>query len=421
MALRQNPLTIITRIKSGEVSSLESVLSAIGNDVQNNPYVRFSELPTVHFARWVIIPQDGPFPPTLVWEVNHDGAQADQLRDLAAKFLAALHLIYSKCEDYPADAQNSAEKMQAHLQAHTAETAAFYVGCPGQSVASIQNAIQVRQEIELFLDAEQIAGKLNGLSASAIYRRVSDSIAQNPRVRPVRSAVTLDQQKTRAIWNLVLFIVVAVPIVLILLPLLLVYVIWLRCVEVRDLTAPQPTPPAIDPRLFEKEDIFVQNPLTTMVYVKPGAFRLYTLKGVLWLINLLAKIYFTTGSLGGIPTIHFARWILMDDNKRLLFFSNYDGSWASYLGDFVDKANYGLTAVWSNTANFPPAQFLFFGGAQHITAFKQWSRQHNVFADVWYSAYPDETLVNVQNDVQIRDALGQNLNEEEARQFLQRL
>src|SRR5207302_4559041 len=134
-------------------------------------------------------------------------------------------------EDYPAVAQNSGEKMQAYLQAHTADTAAFYVGCPGQSVASIRNAIQVRQEIELFLDAEQTAGKLNGLSASAIHHRISDSIAQNPRVRPVRSPVTLDQQKTRAIWNLVLFLVIAVPVVLILLPLLLVYVIWLRWVE----------------------------------------------------------------------------------------------------------------------------------------------------------------------------------------------
>ena len=111
----------------------------------------------------------------------------------------------------------------------------------------------------------------------------------------------------------------------------------------------------------------------------------------------------------------------MDDDKRLLFFSNYDGSWASYLGDFVDKANYGLTAVWSNTDNFPPAQFLFFGGAQHITAFKEWSRQHNLYAAVWYSAYPDETLVDMQNDIQIRDTLDKQLTEDEARLFLQRL
>jgi hypothetical protein len=164
----------------------------------------------------------------------------------------------------------------------------------------------------------------------------------------------------------------------------------------------------------------VQNPMVTMVNVKPGALRVNTLKFVLWLINLLAKIFFTTGSLGGIPSIHFARWILMDDNRRLLFFSNYDGSWASYLGDFVDKANYGLTAVWSNTDNFPPATFLFFGGAKHVNAFKQWSLQHNVYSDVWYSAYPDETVVDLVNDLQIRDTLGKPLAEEEARQFLRR-
>src|SRR5262249_39805530 len=101
-------------------------------------------------------------------------------------------------------------------------------------------------------------------------------------------------------------------------------------------------------------------------------------------------------------------------------FSNYDGSWASYLGDFVDKANYGLTAVWSNTESFPPASFLFFGGAQHIEAFKQWSREHNVYAAIWYSAYPDETIVNLRNHVQIRDTLGKPLSDGEAKAFLQR-
>jgi hypothetical protein len=420
-ALRQNPLTVITRIKPGEAGPLGAVLDEIGNDIRNNRYIRFSEILSVHFARWVIIDSDPTFPPTLVLETNYDGQQEDHLRELTAKGLPALNLIYSKCEDYPATGANSAESMIAYLRAHSVGTAAFYIGCPGQSVASIRNAIAVREGIELFLDQEQSAGKLKGLSSLAVCRRISGYITQNAPVNPQSSPVSLDQQKSRAIRNLIFFILIALPIVLLLLPFLLVYTICLRWLEMAELRRPQPIPPPIDPRLFDKEDILVQNSLTTMVNVRPGALRLYSLKVVLWLINLLAKIFFTTGNLGGIPTIHFARWVLMDGDKRLLFFSNYDGSWASYLGDFVDKANYGLTAVWSNTDNFPPAQFLFFGGAQHITAFKEWSRQHNVYAAVWYSAYPDETLVDVKNDIQIRDTLDKILTEDEARRFLQRL
>jgi hypothetical protein len=158
-----------------------------------------------------------------------------------------------------------------------------------------------------------------------------------------------------------------------------------------------------------------------MVNVKPGPFRLGTLKVILWVVNLLAKAYFTTGNIGGIPTIHFARWLLLENDCRLLFFSNYDGSWASYLGDFVDKANFGLTAIWSNTDRFPPSQFLFWGGAQQIEPFKAWSREHNLYAAVWYSAYPDETLWNLQKDVRLRDTIGQHLNEAQAQQLLQLL
>ena len=171
----------------------------------------------------------------------------------------------------------------------------------------------------------------------------------------------------------------------------------LCCAKTKSTTrsTPGPKPLGVDERLFGKEDIWVQNHLTTLTNIKPGAFRLRTLKGVLWLINLLAKTVFITGSLGGIPTIHFARWLLIDNDRRLLFFSNYDGSWASYLGDFVDKANYGLTAVWSNTDNFPPTRFLFFGGAQHIEAFKAWSRYSNEYAAVWYSAYPTASVRNI--------------------------
>ena len=159
--------------------------------------------------------------------------------------------------------------------------------------------------------------------------------------------------------NAVLLGIIALPLLIVLLPLILLFFIVLRIQEFVDAQAPLPPPLPVDPRLFAHEDVYIMNHLTTMVNVKPGAFRLRTLKVILWVVNLLAKAYFTTGNIGGIPTIHFARWLLMENDRRLLFFSNYDGSWASYLGDFVDKANYGLTAIWSNTDRFPPSQFLF--------------------------------------------------------------
>ena len=40
---------------------------------------------------------------------------------------------------------------------------------------------------------------------------------------------------------------------------------------------------------------------------------------------------------------------------------------------------------------------------------------------IWYSAYPDETLWNLQKDVRLRDTIGQNLSEAQAHQLLQLL
>lgn len=84
-----------------------------------------------------------------------------------------------------------------------------------------------------------------------------------------------------------------------------------------------------------------------------------------------------------------------------MFFSNYDGSWESYLGDFIDKAAAGLTAVWSNTLGFPRASYLVGQGATDEERFKSWTRAHQVPTQLWYSAYPELTMFNIQHNARL--------------------
>ncbi|MDQ2686381.1 MAG: hypothetical protein M3Y28_00780 [Armatimonadota bacterium] len=423
--MAQNALSIVTRIQPDQVAALESVIASIGNDVAGNTLVPFAQIPSLHFACWVVMNRDSKFAPSLVLEGNHDGPTDAHLDEWVRAAAPGLDAIYSKCEGYPADGMSNPESLKRYLQQHCVPCPSFYVGCYGQSVASVHHAMALRAEIETFLDREQTAGSLKGLSQEQIYERIQEyarTLQISPSYTPTQ---TYDSILKRSKVNTVLWILLAAALLFKfprpIIGALLLFILVLRWHEMKDAKSPGPTPPGIDPRLFGKEDIWTQNHLTTLVGVKPGGFRLGTLKGVLWLINQLAKTVFIAGSLGGIPTIHFARWLLIDDDKRLLFFSNYDGSWASYLGDFVDKANYGLTAVWSNTDNFPPAQFLFWGGAQHIEAFKLWSRQHNEYAAVWYSAYPEATVSNITNAVQLRDGLNANLSGAKLAHWFQRL
>ncbi len=111
---------------------------------------------------------------------------------------------------------------------------------------------------------------------------------------------------------------------------------------------------------------------------------------------------FRPGFLSSINSIHFARWILVPGSDRLVFFSNYGGSWESYLEDFIAKAAKGLTGVWSNTVGYPRTNYLFFDGARDGDRFKRWARKQQVPTRFWYSAYPDLTTQRIRINSQIR-------------------
>ena len=104
----------------------------------------------------------------------------------------------------------------------------------------------------------------------------------------------------------------------------------------------------------------------------------------------------------------------------MLFLSNFDGSWQQYLGDFIDKSGWGLTAIWSNSMGFPKTKFTFFGGAYDEEHFLAWSRYYEVPTQVWYTAYPHLSIKNVINNTYIRMELMEDLDEKGAKKFFKR-
>ena len=455
--VQQGSLTIIARVPRNQVDELTKLLDVVGKDVTNGgPILNLPAVQTVHLCSFTLI-NDEPqlFEPSLAFECNHDGPDEACIDELILRGRDGLISIFKFCEGF------SPDQLKDYLLAHRVPTAAFYIGCRGQSVGAIRNAFHVREAVQGFVDKNQAA--LDQLSAREVHQRIKKFLVEESPVKPITSTRTLKQQSIQAWCNVVglgllvlvpllipvvgflcwkhawfwLTVTLALPVWLAVLEIVLISVLLLAA-ELVVLLAPLCVPlllrewqvkkdfPSLKPlkvddRIFLHEDTYVMNHMTTMVDVRVGKNWLGTLKVVLWLIDLLAKVFFTRGDLGGIPTIHFARWLFTDNDRRLLFYSNYDGSWASYLGDFVDKANYGLTAVWSNTDRFPPAKFLFWQGAMHIEAFKSWSREHNLYTAVWYTAYDQETLWNLRNDVRFRDTVGEDLDEAAAAKLLRLL
>ena len=174
-------------------------------------------------------------------------------------------------------------------------------------------------------------------------------------------------------------------------------------------------------KLTQREDRCPQNHLTTITDLKPGPFRFTLLKGVLTFINVAARYIANKGTLAGIPSIHFARWAVVNRGKQLLFLSNFDGSWEHYLGEFIDLAANGLTAVWSNVVNFPKTRNLICEGARDEQKFKAFARNSEVHTQLWYSAYPFLSVTNILNNAAIRTSLlGTMDNEEKLEAWLRR-
>lgn len=158
----------------------------------------------------------------------------------------------------------------------------------------------------------------------------------------------------------------------------------------------------------EYEDHLPTNHMISVVHLHTDFRRKHAKKNALAMLDFLARYAFTNGSLGSIPTIHFAHWATVNEGQRLLFVSNFDGNWDSYLDDFTLKANEGLTLAWSHCVGIPRSWFMVFGGAAKGPEFIDWARNSMVPSLVWYNAYPELSIRNVNSNSALRQAIAEN-------------
>jgi hypothetical protein len=186
---------------------------------------------------------------------------------------------------------------------------------------------------------------------------------------------------------------------------------------------PMPTtkPPVISRAklraLSRREDIDVQNHMSALVLVRTDhRARALLLRAFLWTLN---HIFFRTvlpdvlgSTLFGIPTVHFAQWVLLDE-RRFLFLSNYDLTWTVYLDDFGSRITTGIQKIWGQGEGNP--------SVTNLTRFKQYARSTMVPHQVWYRAYPGLTSEHIHNNEAIRVGLQSSADEEQSLALLRRL
>ncbi len=396
LLVKQNGLTVITEIDSGREAALRSVLANAG------ALIPFDSIVSLHYAAFVILPEVDDHPPRLVLETNYDGKMGDHLEQLITQGAEGLDQIYRACRGYPAGgAQRSRDEAKRYFLCNSIPSSAFYVAFPGRSRDDIRNAIAVYQTAKDFLDAQSAAPGFRDLTRDQIWKRLVDHFRTLPESdQPLPSPVTQRRLKWRIAFNLVVFGLPLLAIALVALPVLFLITRYFERKEARDVTPPRyKTDPLA---AYQKLNLGRQNHMCTLATVKVSWFRAVMVRLCLGLVHLLASKIFILGNLDTMTTIHFARWALFDNNRRVLFLSNFDGTWSSYIGDFSDPPH--LNAVWSNTERFPPTYFLLWRGARDLARFNDHVVEEFQPTCFFYPPY-DHSVENILRYLNFRDAL----------------
>lgn len=411
----QSHFTVIAAVRAGEAGALRALLASMtsqpGMADPKNRLLPFGEFGRLHYARFVVL--DDPtlgdlevcglprpkLPVYLAFTGDCDGKGAGCLAEIAARARPGLSSIFEHCEGF------DAAQLLPWMLAHDRPVAASYVSWVGRTVLQIREEHALQQALTARVDRTP-------LSSSAEARRRREALVTY--VESERAAGRLlvtPPEPTPLTWrlarlaNLVLGLAVAIMALPFLIVLAPIVIVWLRILETTDPEICPPPDPAALLELQEIEDFDVTNQYTAFGSAKPGWFRRGLLTVVLVAIEFTCRHVFTRGYLARVQTIHFARWVFLDNKSRVMFNSNYDGGHQAYMDDFINKVGWGLNLVFSNGLGWPRTDWLITRGARRELQFKFYQRRHQLPTQVWYKAYPGLTLIDMTRNSRIRQGL----------------
>ena len=411
----QSNVFVAAPLKEEREAELRNLLASMnlvpGQVDPNNSLFPFAHFDRLHFARFLIL-QDGTlddihdayglprqnYPLTLAFIADVDGDADDFRKDLATRACGGLRRIFACCESFTPDSD-----LERWLKDHEQPPAASYVNWVGRSVQQIHEDDSLRIALETYLQNNETL--FVGKSPQEIHKLLRDFA----RIENLAGRLKLTDDEPMPIlwWFRKVIHFFAVPLVLLALsPLLLLYlpifIYQLRSREKRDPEiAPRPNA-SHEAELAQLEDIYVTNQFSAMGSIKPGLFRRWTLIFLLWLVNYAARHFFVRGHLARVPTIHFARWVFLNDKRRMIFASNYDGSLDSYMDDFINKVGWGLNLAFSNGIGYPATNWLVLEGSKDEQKFKYFLRRHQMPTQVWYDAHTGLSAFDLKRNMLIR-------------------
>ena len=412
----QSQFMLVAEVTRGREQSLRDLLNTMnakpGMADPTNPVVPFGQFEQVHFARLVVL--DDPtlsdieahgiprpnLPVYLALIGSCDGSADACITDLARRADAGLRQLFLHCDGF-----NSGTNLLAWMHACQRPLAASYINWVGRTVRQVKE----EQALQRALSAKVPRTPLtSGAQAQQVRRELIDFV--DAEISAGRLGLT-PPDPTSLRWTMAkLLHLVAIPLAgLILLPSLIVLLPFLIIIlRTKENSDPEICPPPEAKALLDMqhlEDHTVTNQYTAFGSVKPGLFRRWLVTLLLTVINYTCRHIFTRGFLARVQTIHFAFWAFVDDKRRLVFTSNYDGGHEAYMDDFINKVAWGLNLAFSHGVGWPRTRWLMARGARLENRFKHYQRRHQLPTQVWYQAYPGLALVDLKRNQRIREGL----------------
>jgi hypothetical protein len=87
-----------------------------------------------------------------------------------------------------------------------------------------------------------------------------------------------------------------------------------------------------------------------------------------------------------IGTVHDLRFVIFDNDSRVIFASTFDGTWDTYIDDFGTKIPDEIDLLFHECEGYPGI---------HSPDIKDWIVEQQVTATAFYSAYPDASVRDV--------------------------
>ncbi|KAH2775410.1 hypothetical protein KXW38_002377, partial [Aspergillus fumigatus] len=97
-----------------------------------------------------------------------------------------------------------------------------------------------------------------------------------------------------------------------------------------------------------------------------------------------------------VSTLHNMRFVVFDDDTRVLFATAYDGDWDTYIDDFATKIPELMDLLFANVEGWPGID---------SPKVKDYIADHQIDAAAWFVANPQVTVVDVRRYQRMEQAL----------------